>query len=280
MTLNELYLKGCSLLKIKNVDDAEFDARCLLEHTLNLTTTEFFMHKGDSVNVPDEDAFLAYIRRRSEGEPLQYILGKWEFMGNEFYVGEGVLIPRPETELLVENAAEFIKSNDCPVVLDLCSGTGCIAVSLAKMFPDTRFYAVEKYDKAYAYLLKNIEVNSVKNVCAVKGDLFDRDLLNDITPRLIVSNPPYIRTDDIPTLDVTVQNEPHTALDGGSDGYVFYRFLADYWFSERLVANSAMILECGEDQGDDIALLMAQYTEKVSVINDFNNLQRIVFAEK
>lgn len=280
MTLNELYQKGCSLLKEKHIDDAEFDARCLIEHTLNITPTEYFMRRGEAVDITTENRFFDYLQRRINGDPLQYIIGKWEFMGNEFYVGDGVLIPRPETELLVEKAVDYLKHKKNPVVFDICSGTGCIAISIAKIFPDAEVYAVEKYAKAYSYLLQNIDFNAVGNVKAVNGDLFDKDLLKGISPDVILSNPPYIRTNDIEKLDITVQNEPHTALDGGNDGYVFYRFLSDYWFSERLEQDSVMILECGEDQGDAIASMLSTNSKKVKVIEDFNKLQRIVIAEK
>ncbi len=280
MTLNELYQKGCSLLKEKYIDDAEFDARCLVEHALNITPTEYFMRRGEAVDIATENRYYEYLQRRINGEPLQYIIGKWEFMGNEFYVGDGVLIPRPETELLVERAVDYLKLKKKPVVFDLCSGSGCIAISVAKIFPDAEVYAVEKYAKAYNYLLKNIDLNAVGNVKAVNGDLFDKDLLKGISPDVILSNPPYIRTNDIKKLNITVRNEPHTALDGGNDGYAFYRFLADYWFSERLKQDSVMILECGEDQGDTIASMLSTNSKKVKVIEDFNKLQRIVIAEK
>lgn len=280
MTLNDLYQKGCLFLNDNNIENAEFDARCLVEHAFSITTTQFFIKRSEPADETLSDKYYSCLQRRISGEPLQYILGKWEFMGNEFYVGDGVLIPRPETEQLVSVAAEFLKGKKHPVIFDLCSGTGCIAISIAKLFPDSKVYAVEKYDKAYDYLLKNIRLNSALNVEAVNGDLFNSELLEGITPDIIVSNPPYIRTEDIQTLDITVQKEPHTALDGGIDGYEYYRFLADYWFAKRLNGDSAMVLECGEDQGDSIASMLSVFTDDVTVYNDFNDLQRIVFAKK
>lgn len=280
MTLNELYQKGCSILKEHNIDDFEFEARCLVENSVNITPTQFFINRAENVESEAVTAFLGLVRRRINGEPLQYILGKWEFMNYEFLVGDGVLIPRPETELLVEASFDFLKTKKNPIVFDLCSGSGCVAISIAKKFPNAKVYAVEKYDKAYCYLLKNIEHNSVGNVTAVKGDVFDKDLLRDVQPDLILSNPPYIRTEEIDSLDITVRKEPYTALDGGNDGYSFYRILADYWFSERLSSGSQMILECGEDQGDEIASMLSDDKVKVKVIRDYNNLQRIVLAEK
>ena len=189
-------------------------------------------------------------------------------MGNEFYVGPGVLIPRPETEGLVEFAIDYLRNIEKPVVIDLCSGSGCIAISIAKLIPEAKVYAVEKFEDAFGYLEKN------------KGDLFDKGLLREIKADLILSNPPYIRKDDISTLSVEVQNEPVTALDGGCDGYDYYRFLSDYWLEDFLLNNSALMIECGEDQGDYIAELFSHHSLKQEVKLDFNGLQRFVIAYK
>ena len=281
MTLNELYKKGCAMLTEASVEDAGFDARCLIEHTFKLSVTDFFLKRNDEISAEHEEIFLGYIKQRINGIPLQYIIGKWEFMSNEFLVGDGVLIPRPETEMLVELAADFLKNKKNSVVVDLCSGSGCIAISIAKLFPQAKVYAVEKYDSAFSYLLKNIDHNCVAENCfAIKGDLFDKAVLNGISPDLIVSNPPYIRTDDIVTLDLAVRNEPHTALDGGDDGYDFYRFLSEFWLGEYLKDGSMMLLECGEDQGTCISEMLRRHTDEVRVIYDFNNLQRVVAAKK
>ncbi len=281
MTLNELYKKGCTMLTDASVEDACFDAKCLIEHTFRISATDFFLKRSDEISEEHEEIFLGYIKQRINGIPLQYIIGKWEFMSDEFFVGDGVLIPRPETEMLVELATDFLKDKKNPVVVDLCSGSGCIAISIAKLFPEAKVYAVEKYDSAFSYLLKNIEHNCVTENCfAIKGDLFDKAVLDGISPDLIVSNPPYIRTDDIATLDIAVRNEPHTALDGGDDGYDFYRFLSEFWFGQYLKDGSLMLLECGEDQGTCISEMLRRYTDEVRVIYDFNNLQRVVTAKK
>lgn len=280
MTVNQLYLFGVQKLKKHGIDDPEFDARCLIEYTLDVDTTHFLLKRGSSVSESIFDKYDDLLLRRINGEPLQYILGVWEFMGNSFYVGKGVLIPRPETESLVELASEYLKTIDNPVVIDLCSGSGCIAISLAKLNPEAKIFAVEKYDDAFSYLDKNIKLNSVDNVIAVKGDLFDRSLLNDVCADLILSNPPYIRKSDIEGLSVEVRNEPDTALDGGEDGYDFYRFLADFWLGDFLGHDTAMMVECAEDQGDYIAELFSAHSKKQKVIYDFNNLQRFVLAYK
>lgn len=280
MTVNDLYQSGVSILKNADVDDAEFDSRCLVEFVLNFDTTHFLINRTQPVSKADEDAFHSLLKRRINGEPLQYILGKWEFMSNEFYVGSGVLVPRPETEILVELAVEYLKSKSNPVVIDLCSGTGCIAISLGKLIPSAKIYAVEKYSEAFDYLRRNIKLNSVNNVTAVQGDMFDVSLLKDVNCDLILSNPPYIKKADIDSLSPEVQNEPRTALDGGDDGYDYYRFLCDHWLSEFLAYDTAMMIECGEDQGEYIADLFSKYSKKQEIIRDFNNIQRIVIAYK
>ena len=279
-TVNEVYRSGVKLLELNNVEDAEFDARCLIEYLLDINTTQFMLSRQEKIDDDIQNRFIELINKRISGTPLQYIIGRWEFMGNTFIVGEGVLIPRPETEMLVDLAAEHLKSVDSPVIVDFCSGSGCIAISVAKLFPDAKVYAVEKYDEAYSYLVKNIELNNVKNVIAIQGDLFDKFVLDGVRPDMILSNPPYIRKSDIPTLSKEVLCEPHTALDGGNDGYDFYRFLCDYWFGEYLSDNSAMMLECAEDQGDYISDMFSEYTDNTKVVYDFNGLQRIVTSYK
>lgn len=280
MTVNELYREGVRLLTKADIPDADFDARCLVEFVLNVDTTRFMIIRSCSVDTSKAEEYFSLINKRIEGIPLQYILGKWEFMGNEFIVGEGVLIPRPETEKLVELAQVFLSDIKNPVVIDICSGTGCIAISIAKLFPDATVYAVEKFDDAFDYLMRNIELNGVSNVVAVKGDLFDNELLCDVSADLILSNPPYIKKEDIRTLSVEVLHEPVTALDGGEDGYDYYHFLSSYWLGEYLKENSAIMVECGEDQGDYIFELFSRYSSMVEIVYDFNGLQRIVTAFK
>lgn len=280
MTINDAYRTGIDKLERNRIPDAEFDARCLLEFVLGIDSTRFFISRSELIDESKSAHYFSLLNRRVNGEPLQYILGKWEFMDNEFYVGKGVLIPRPETEKLVELAEQYLADVEKPIVIDLCSGSGCIAISIAKLIPDATVYAVEKYDEAFEYLQKNISLNEVNNVIAVRGDLFDRDILRGVSADLIVSNPPYIRKADIVTLSEEVKHEPVTALDGGEDGFDYYRFLSSYWLNEFLKKNSAIMVECAEDQGDCISKFFSEYADKTEIIYDFNGLQRIVAAYK
>ncbi|MCQ2483823.1 MAG: peptide chain release factor N(5)-glutamine methyltransferase [Clostridia bacterium] len=279
MTINELCRQGAEMLEDAGRENAGFDARCLLEYLLEINTTQYMLRRSDKADTKLFNEYMRLIRRRATGEPLQYILGKWEFMDGEFYVGEGVLIPRPETELLVDFAVDFLKNRENPIVIDLCSGSGCIAISVAKAIKKAEVYAVEKYDDAFSYLQKNILHNRVNNVTAVKGDIFDNSLLNDIKPDLILSNPPYIRSEDLPFLQQEVRREPATALDGGRDGYDFYRVLASDWL-QRLPKGGAMAVECAEDQADEISQMFFLSRSSVNTINDLSGFPRVVTAVK
>lgn len=279
MTINELYKQGALYLEDAEKENAGFDARCLMEHVLKVNSTKFMLIRDKKIDAKRELEYLSLIRRRVSGEPLQYILGQWDFMDSKFYIGEGVLIPRPETELLVDFAVDFLKDKKNPIVFDLCSGSGCIAVSVAKAVKGCTVYAVEKSDEAFKYLEKNIKLNSAKNVKAIKGDVFDIMLLNGIVPDLILSNPPYIPSDEIPLLQVEVQKEPAMALDGGIDGYDFYKALSLDWL-KRISVGGAMAVECAENQADDISQMFSLSGAQSDVINDLSGFPRVVTAIK
>lgn len=277
MTISELLKSGAERLKAAGTDDAEYDARCLAEYALNC---DYFALRLDFQKELDEKAvekYFSLIERRLSGEPLQYILEEWEFMGLPFKIGEGVLIPRPETEILAEFAFDFLKKKNDPIVFDLCSGSGCIAISVAKLCPNSTVYAVEKSDAAFNYLMKNIELNGVKNVKAVKGDVFDKTILFGIAPDLILSNPPYIRSSDIDGLQSEVKKEPITALDGGEDGYDFYRVIASDWI-KQIKSGGAIAVECAEDQTEYISELLSEHASDVKAYNDLSGLPRGVIA--
>lgn len=273
MTVSELLRTGTEKLKSVGIDDAEFDARCLAEYVLNFDS--FYLRLNGYVKVceADVETYSDLLNRRINGEPLQYILGEWEFMGLPFKVGRGVLIPRPETEMLVEFAIDFLKKKNAPVVFDLCSGSGCVAISVAKFCPYATVYAVEKSDIAFEYLEKNISLNGVNNVKAVKGDIFDKELLSGISPDLILSNPPYIRSNEIDGLQEEVKREPAMALDGGEDGYIFYRSLAKDWI-HRIKKSGALACECGEDQTQCICDLFSESSAEVKEYKDYSGLPR------
>jgi release factor glutamine methyltransferase len=207
------------------------------------------------------------------GEPLQYVIGKWDFYESEFYVGRGVLIPRPETEELVEYAINLAKKYDSPIIYDLCSGSGCIGISIAKAVPNSKVFCVEKSEDAFKYLSKNAQ--DVFNVTIINDDI-NNDIDLPIAD-IIVSNPPYIKSADIPNLQDEVQCEPKMALDGGNDGFDFYRIINDKW-SSKLKNDGTLLLEIGNEQGEEIKKVLTNFNN-VDVKQDIYKNDRIVIAK-
>ena len=268
-------------LKLKDIDDGDLEARYIIEKVSGLSYSEM-LFKGETELSDDALALIEeYSDRRLAGEPIQYILGSWDFMDFTFRVGEGVLIPRPETEILVEEILNRIADIKEPVVYDLCAGSGCIGLSIKALKPDAKVYLVEKSDKALVYLKDN-RLNicgDSDDVTVIHGDILVPDSFDLPKADVIVSNPPYIRSDEIPTLQSEVLREPHMALDGGEDGLIFYRALVNDW-NEKLKDDGVMAFECGEDQADDIRSLFANIGFDSEAINDYNNIQRIVIGRR
>ncbi len=279
MKINDLRKNLSLKLESCSFEDASFEADCIVADIVGVTNSMLRLMTDD--NVSEENVLLAesYVERRLSGEPLQYILGVWEFYGNSFYVGEGVLIPRPETELLVHIALDFIKGKNNPVCIDLCSGSGCIGISVAKADKNANVILLEKSEDAFSYLQKNITYNSVSNVSAVIGDLFDGpEQLGAIKFDVLFSNPPYIRTDVIPILQREVQAEPVMALDGGEDGLDFYRAIAEKWF-KCIKSDGLAAVEIGDEQGSNVKRIFENFFSDVKIIKDLYGNDRIVTAK-
>lgn len=280
MTLREAlnYIKT----KLKDIDDGELEARYIAEKASGLDYSEMLFKGNEKISdeIFSEMSYMA--DRRLSGEPIQYILGSWDFMDFTFKVGEGVLIPRPETEILVEEVLQRISDVKSPVVFDLCAGSGCIGLSVKAIRPDAEVFLVEKSEDALQYL--NINRNDVcsnlDNISVIQGDILNTETRCNLPAAdVIVSNPPYIRSDEIPTLQSEVLREPDMALDGGTDGLVFYRVLVNEW-SAKLKDNGFMAFECGEDQADDIELLFKNIGFYSETVKDYNNIQRIVIGRR
>ena len=215
------------------------------------------------------------------GEPLQYVLGKWDFYESEFYVGKGVLIPRPETEELVDLAVRSAKQMRSPLVYDLCSGSGCIGISIAKAVPAADVFCVEKSADAMTYLLKNAD--GVHNAHPVLGDVLNADSFSQIAENsvdMIVSNPPYIRSSEISALQREVQFEPKEALDGGESGLDFYRYIIKSWKS-FLKPGGKLLFEIGNEQGSAVkSLLSDSGYNHIQIQNDLYGNPRIAVSQK
>lgn len=278
MTAEQVLRTAAERLRAAQIENASFDASCLVENITGLSRTKIMLCDDD---IADEQVELVEraVLRRISGEPLQYILGEWDFFGRTFEVGEGVLVPRPETELLVELALEKLRNVRYPVVFDLCAGSGCIGLTIAAERPDAHVWLFEKYDEAFRYLKRNIEKLGLTNVQAVQYDitLGCDDKISE-TPDLIVSNPPYLRTDELDGLSTEVMHEPATALDGGADGIDFYRIIASRWLP-NVNKHGGIIFECDPSQTLKIADMLMPYAMRVKIVTDIFGLQRAVFAD-
>jgi len=275
MTAKELFTSGLQALKAAGVDDARFECDCLFEAATGISKSRRLADPPQSVPDCGKVRFQSLLERRTSGEPLQYILGKWQFFGRDFFVGEGVLIPRPETEQLVETANKIIRENCYRTVLDLCAGSGCIGLSVALQNPDTKVYLIEKYDAALYYLKKNVTALGAHNAEIVQADILIDMPENGFCADLLLSNPPYIPTAEIPVLQAEVQKEPHTALDGGVDGLLFYRAILNRWLP-CVRPNGTLLFECGDGQGAAIASIFHKKTAAQRVLYDFNDIDRYV----
>ena len=276
MTVPALCNAVKSLLTRATVDNPDGDTREILCAVLNSSRTELLL-KTD-VSQDEYDKAIAMARRRADGEPLQYVLGTWSFMGRDYRVGEGVLIPRDDTEVVVTEALRRVRRLPHPVIVDLCAGTGIIAITLAKEL-HTAVTAVEKSDAAFPYLQQNIALHQA-DVNAIHADLRDcADDFADGSLDLIVSNPPYIRSDEIAGLQQEVQYEPRIALDGGTDGYDFYRMILSLW-TKKLKPGGSIAFEIGEGQFETVASLLTEhgYTKIVGT-PDIQGITRAVTAK-
>lgn len=280
-TLAEVYRKGAKLLENAGVEDFSYDSLCLMEHFFSVDRAGLIINGDQPADSTSCGSFLAAVDERAKGKPLQYIIGKWSFMGLDFYVGEGVLIPRDDTEASVETALEYLKNIPKPVVIDLCSGSGAIAVAIAKYLPDSTVIAMELSDSAAEYLNKNIRLNNVNNVTVVKGDVTKENdsFLNGYFD-LVVSNPPYIESDQIDVLQRELQFEPRMALDGGSDGLYFYRIITEKW-SRKIKQGGMLAYEIGESQYDAVSSMLKENGfENISYRLDLQGFKRTVSGIK
>ena len=254
MTVLQVFQNGLTALQTAGTEDAAFDCGCLFSEAFQVSHAWRITHAEDAADENMAEKFLGFIRRRCSGEPLQYILGVWSFYGRDFFVGKGVLIPRPETEQLVEFAVKTIREKQMETVIDV--------------------YLIEKYDGALAYLQKNLSALGVKNAKILKEDALS-DALPDIHADLLLSNPPYVPDGEMPALQKEVRFEPDTALAGGGDGLRFYRAIAENWL-RVLNSGGEAFFECGDGQGEAIVSLFRGKSAAQEIIYDFNNIDRFV----
>lgn len=268
MTYNELLAR----LKRVTPEDFAFEAKVLAETFTNFKISYLIANKDTELDSVELERAL---EARERHIPLQYVVGKWDFYGQTYFVDENCLIPRQDTELLVELAIKLLPEG--AHFADLCTGSGCIAISTLCEREDTTAIAVDKFAGTLDIAKKNAEYNGVSNRVSMKladlllpSDAFENEQFD-----AILSNPPYIRSKVIDTLSKEVRREPHAALDGGEDGLIFYRrFISD--FSQYLKKDGFMLFEIGYDQADDIKSICEKVGASCEIYKDYGGNDRVV----
>lgn len=274
MKIGDALAKGIASLKKFNIPGAATDAAVLLGHVLECTRLALTVRRAEIMEEELERQYFSLISRRCNHEPVSYITGKKEFMSMDFCVEPGVLIPRPDTEILVELVASKLAEASCPHIVDMCTGTGAIAVSLAKLIPESRVTALDISPVALRLADKNARLN---HVCI---SVEDHDVLTPYRAcaDAVVSNPPYITTEVIDSLDRDVaEYEPRLALDGGEDGLVFYRAIADN-IRSSLRIGGLLAFEVGHDQADAVMDIMKKDFCSIDVARDLAGIRRVVYG--
>lgn len=277
MTVSEIYSKIKKTLLNSGNPDYSYEAKLILEFVLG--GRNLLLSADSKLSDSQLKQLEEIVQKRQNHYPLQYILGEWDFYKYTFKVGEGVLIPRSDTEILVEKAAQFLKDIENPQVLDLCAGSGCIGISIAKDYPQSFVTLVEKFDSALKYLHQNVKLNDAKNTKVLKGDIFCGDGA-DKEYDLIVSNPPYIPPNEMSIISPETEYEPETALLGGEDGLKFYKEIIKN-YKQSLKSGAMLGFEVGINEDAAVSeLLKNAGFKQITVTEDLNGIKRVVTAIK
>ena len=279
-TIGELLELGSKKLKEKSIDSYMLDAQLLLGMVLGKDKIYVITNRDKEVSHKDEKEYIALIEKRSRKMPIKYILGETEFMGFDFDVEEGVLIPRGDNEILVEELLSIINEDEELNICDLCSGSGAIGISLAMNRKNIKVDEIDNYDIPEKVTKSNIVKHGLENrVKFIKSNLLEEVIKVGKKYDIIVSNPPYIKACEIEGLmDDVKLYEPHVALDGGEDGLIFYRRIIE---ESRLTLNENGILafEIGHDQGLDVRILMEEAGfSNVKLVKDLAGLDRVLLG--
>ena len=261
MTIKQAITKGMIMLKSNNVESPKLKARLLLQYVLDKPRQYIIVYDNKEIDKQQQWQYFVNIEKLTKGIPLQHITHRQEFMKMDFFVDENVLIPRPDTEILVEEVIKIAQKYNSPRILDLCTGSGAIAISLKKFVPNADITAVDIREKALEIAKRNADKLEAK-INFVKSDLFYK--LDKKKFDIIVSNPPYIRKDEIKKLSEEVQKEPKIALDGGEDGLDFYRIITEQAIN-YLKTGSFLCFEIGYNQKNDV----------IKIIEDEQNYKNI-----
>lgn len=276
MTIFEAYNDCKKQLADAGIEDYVFESKQIIKHVTGYTNAQILTKYTQPLTEFQQNNLTAIIKQRLIRYPLQYIFGRWSFFGREFFVGPGVLIPRSDTETLLDVCLESLSKKEDIRVLDLCAGTGCIGITIKGEKPSAQVTLVEKYDEALSYLTKNKEHNNV-DVNIVQADVLKTEGA-DGKYDLIVSNPPYIDASDMKVLQPEVTFEPVTALAGGEDGLDFYRHIIKE-YKQFLKDDGVMAFEVGINQAGAVARMMRQNGfENVNMREDMSGIDRVVFG--
>ena len=278
MKIKEIRALGIQKLNENNIDDAIYKANKLLQYILKIKKIDFILKENEYVDIKIEKKYIELLDELIKGKPLQYITHSQEFMKLNFFVDENVLIPQPDTEILVEKALELIKDSKNMSILDLCTGSGAIAISIKKYMNNVNMYASDISKKALNIARLNAKNNDTE-IQFIESNMFEN--IKNLKFDIIVSNPPYIETDAIINLPKDVQNEPILALDGGLDGLTYYKIIRDNGCS-FLKHNGKILIEIGYNQNNRVVNLFKENRnyKNIEIYKDLSNIDRVIKIEK
>ena len=287
-TFHELLTQGTQLLMNAGIEEARLDAWLLLEYTADISRAWYYAHPESEVNEEIVSEYLSLCQKRAEHIPLQHLTHQACFMGYDFYVDERVLVPRQDTEVLAEEALQQLRNMRNPRILDMCTGSGCLLLSLLMEIPDAIGVGVDISEAALAVAernRKNLELE--KRAVLVQSDTFSGDYFQknsgniSLEYDMLISNPPYIPTEDIGKLMEEVRfHDPVLALDGREDGLYFYRRITEQ-AGKYLKPGGWLMYEIGCEQGADVsAIMQGEGFTEVAVKKDLAGLDRVVIGKK
>lgn len=277
MNIFEAYNSTKKALNSAGIEDFVFEAKQIIKHITGLSSSEILMNYTNKLSEFQSNNLTAIIKQRELRYPLQYIFGEWSFYGRDFYVGPGVLVPRADTETVIEVCLDFLKGRKEPKILDLCAGSGCIGITLAKEKEDSTCIMIEKYPEAMRYAERNIARNKAENARVIAGDIFEGTASGEKYD-LIVSNPPYIAENGAEEVSPETKYEPETALFGGTDGLEFYRVITEN-YKGSLKQNGMLCFEVGIGQANNVKeILRNAGFANIGAKKDLNGIERAVYA--
>ena len=271
---------GVDYLETKSLENPRLEIEIFLQHILDCKKIDLYINFENEVSTSDLKTLKEYIKRRLKNEPSQYIVSKSNFYGRNFYVDNNVLIPRPETEILINACIEFLSMKDNPEIIDIGTGSGCIGITLAKEIPSSNVIAIDFSEKALAVADKNAKNIGIKNIDFVKSDFLKQSI--DLRADLLVSNPPYISKTEISTLMADVKEyEPSEALTDNLDGLEFYRVFSKK-FDPMIKIDGALIVEVGKGKHPLKAKKIFEQSGHMNIemINDYNGDIRVLKVMK